>query len=390
MVSDKYFVFNGKKSSDFNVWVTSNEGLSTPKKRYTEVEVPGRNGNLIIEENSFANQTLTLKDCFAIENVTQNIKDINKYLNLQKGYQRLELSWLPDEYRLAAFEGDISPTVRVWEGFGKFDLTFNCKPQRFLKSGEEPITLIPVKPDGGVTFVSPKYMFPTWTYPEVVPSDAYTVAVTLLESEYPISYKVRFYMDGDPAYVDTTEETLTTGERVTKFTTSSDAIGWQVIFSKNASENIDVPKIRIEGYSALIEDKSRMSGILCRRFALHNPTGYKCKPLFDVYGQIFTLQGIKQADAELWSIQSTDYSNVTNHVIMDCENEYLYYVDENGNKKNVTGHITITHKDGANNTLIPSFPEFGEEETLLTQYTTATTAQTEGMMIRVYPHWFTI
>ena len=81
---------------------------------------------------------------------------------------------------------------------------------------------------------------------------------------------------------------------------------------------------------------------------------------------------------------------MTNHVIMDCENEYLYYVDANGNRKNITGYITITHKDDANNTLIPSFPELGEGETLLTQYTTATTAQTEGMMIRVYPRWFTI
>ena len=208
------------------------------------------------------------------------------------------------EYRLANLSEMISiDSSGAGYHSGVFDLTFNCKPQRFLKSGEDPITLLPIKASGNVTFESPKYMFPTWTYPEVIPADAYTVAVTLLESEYPISYKVRFYMDGDPAYVDTTEETLTAGERVIKFTTSTYAIGWQVIFSKNTSENIDVPKIRIEGYSALVEDKSRMSGILCRRFTLHNPTGYKCKPLFDVYGQIFTLQGIKQIGSEFWSIR---------------------------------------------------------------------------------------
>ena len=392
MVNDnkKYFIFNGKKSSDFDVWASGLNLFSSPERLVELIQVPGMNGELLIEYVSFENKELLFKECFIPRNFSENFTNLSNYLNRQKGYQRLELSWLPDEYRLAAFHGDVEASLKNWDGMGKFDLAFNCKPQRFLKSGEEPITLIPIKPDGGVTFVSPKYMFPTWSYPEVVPSDAYTVAVTLLESEYPISYKVRFYMDGDPAYVETTEETLTTGERVTKTTTSSYAIGWQVIFSKNTSEDIDVPKIRIEGYSALVEDKSRMSGILCRRFTLHNPTGYKCKPLFDVYGQIFTLQGIKQIGSEFWSIQSTDYSNVTNHVIMDCENEYLYYVDANGNRKNITGYITITHKDGANNTLIPSFPELGEEETILTQYTTATVAQTEGMMIRVYPHWFTI
>lgn len=392
MVNDykKYFIFNGKKSSDFDVWASGLNIFHSPERRIERIQVPGRNGELLIEDGSFENTELLFKDCFIPRHFSENFTNLSNYLNRQKGYQRLELSWLPDEYRLAAFHGDIEASMKNWDGMGKFDLAFNCKPQRFLKSGEEPITLIPVKADGTTTFMTPKYMFPTWSYPEVVPSDAYTVAITLLESEYPISYKVRFYMDGDPAYVDTTEETLTTGERVTKFTTSSYAIGWQVIFTKSSSEDIDTPKLRIEGFSAAIADKSRMDGILCRRFSMHNPTGYKCKPLFDVYGQIFTLQGVKQIGDEFWSIQSTDYSSVTSHVIMDCENEYLYYVDANGNKKNVTGYITITHKDNANNTLIPSFPEFGEGETLLTQYTTATTSQTVGMMIVVYPHWFTI
>lgn len=392
MVNDnkKYFIFNGKKSSDFDVWASGLNIFHSPERRIERIQVPGRNGELLIEDGSFENTELLFKDCFIPRHFSENFTNLSNYLNRQKGYQRLELSWLPDEYRLAAFHGDIEASMKNWDGMGKFDLAFNCKPQRFLKSGEEPITLIPVKADGTTTFMTPKYMFPTWSYPEVVPSDAYTVAITLLESEYPISYKVRFYMDGDPAYVDTTEETLTTGERVTKFTTSSYAIGWQVIFTKSSSEDIDTPKLRIEGFSAAIADKSRMDGILCRRFSMHNPTGYKCKPLFDVYGQIFTLQGVKQIGDEFWSIQSTDYSSVTSHVIMDCENEYLYYVDANGNKKNVTGYITITHKNDANDTLIPSFPEFGEGETLLTQYTTATTSQTVGMMIVVYPHWFTI
>lgn len=392
MVNDykKYFIFNGKKSSDFDVWASGLNIFYSPERRIERIQVPGRNGELLIEDGSFENTELLFKDCFIPRHFSENFTNLSNYLNRQKGYQRLELSWLPDEYRLAAFHGDIEASMKNWDGMGKFDLAFNCKPQRFLKSGEEPITLIPVKADGTTTFMTPKYMFPTWSYPEVVPSDAYTVAITLLESEYPISYFVRFYMDGDPAYVDTTEETLTTGERVTKFTTSSDAIGWQVIFQKSSSEDIDTPKLRIEGFSAAIADKSRMDGILCRRFSIHNPTGYKCKPLFDVYGQIFTLQGVKQIGDEFWSIQSTDYSSVTSHVIMDCENEYLYYVDANGNKKNVTGYITITHKNDANDTLIPSFPEFGEGETLLTQYTTATTSQTVGMMIVVYPHWFTI
>ena len=384
MVNDnkKYFIFNGKKSSDFDVWASGLNIFHSPERRIERIQVPGRNGELLIEDGSFENTELLFKDCFIPNHFSENFTNLSNYLNRQKGYQRLELSWLPDEYRLAAFHGDIEATLKNWDGMGKFDLAFNCKPQRFLKSGEEPITILPPRTVGG--YSSPKYMFPIWT--EVVPVDAYRIGITLL-SDTSISYKVRFYLDGDPEYVDTTEKTLTVGERVTEV--NYNAIGWQVLFTLGAGVDMEDVQIQIDGHSALIDDNSRFSGVLCRRFRLQNPTGFVCRPILDVFGGIFTIQGITQSDGDAWEITSNDYSNITNHVIMDCENEYMYYYDD-GVRKNLTRYITIQHTDEDSNVLPPSFPVLGEQETMISAWTTATNPQTEGMMIRIYPHWFTI
>lgn len=51
----------------------------------------------------------------------------------------MEDTYHPDEYRIALFKGPIDPEVIFLTG-GKFTLKFECKPQRYLKSGEQKIT----------------------------------------------------------------------------------------------------------------------------------------------------------------------------------------------------------------------------------------------------------
>lgn len=143
--SDRYFVYNGKNSLDFGIHVYDPQILNTPQKRREIIEVPGRNGDIIIEDGSYENVTVTFKNCFIINDFAENFKAFKDFMCSQKGYKRLEISWLPDEYRMAMFEGNVTPVIKDFDGFGKFDVTFNCKPQRFLKSGEIPVE-IPCEP----------------------------------------------------------------------------------------------------------------------------------------------------------------------------------------------------------------------------------------------------
>lgn len=63
------------------------------------------------------------------------------------GYRRLETSDDPDHFWLARIENSpaISQRMRM---LAPFDITFDCKPQRFLKSGEEKIVFYPTDTDG--------------------------------------------------------------------------------------------------------------------------------------------------------------------------------------------------------------------------------------------------
>jgi hypothetical protein len=60
---------------------------------------------------------------------------LSEFLNSRKGYCVLETSWQPEIYRMAAFVSALNPDMNQLNRRGKFSIEFDCKPQRFLKSG---------------------------------------------------------------------------------------------------------------------------------------------------------------------------------------------------------------------------------------------------------------
>lgn len=106
-----------------------------------EVEtIPGRNGNLIYETGSYKNRTGSVS-CFALQqDVEKTIDMVNKFLLSKSGYRRLEVSDDPEHFWLARVENGarIEQRMRV---LAPFEISFDCKPQRFVKSGLQAITM---------------------------------------------------------------------------------------------------------------------------------------------------------------------------------------------------------------------------------------------------------
>ena len=140
--------FNGKSLADFGVHVSGGGTFNSPEKDYETVEIPGRNGNLHIFNERFKNVDLTYKAFIAGDGYISGGKR-NDFANLMRsfrawmlhsnGYQKLEDTYHLDEYRKALFKGPIETEAILLQA-GEFDLTFNCMPQRFLKSGDEIFT----------------------------------------------------------------------------------------------------------------------------------------------------------------------------------------------------------------------------------------------------------
>ena len=100
--------------------------------------IPGRNGNLIFYTGSYENRSGSAS-CFCLQkNVEKAISSASRFLMGKKGYRRLETSDDPDHYWLARVVNSPEINMRL-KTLAPFKIEFDCKPQRFLKSGEFPI-----------------------------------------------------------------------------------------------------------------------------------------------------------------------------------------------------------------------------------------------------------
>ena len=116
----------------FGVYVSGSGTFGAPARDVTFLTVPGRSGQLTMDNGSFQNILVTYP-CFIARDFSENIEHLRSFLLSSAGYKALSDTYHPDEYRMGAFVGPIAPTVDRDLGRGSFDLVFNCMPQRFLK-----------------------------------------------------------------------------------------------------------------------------------------------------------------------------------------------------------------------------------------------------------------
>lgn len=135
-----FIIYNGRSSEDFHVLVQHPPVYEFPARDYTLTHVPGRNGDIITDNEGWKNVKRTYDVAIDARQYgyTTTMGEFVSWLSSGKGYSRLEDSYEPDYYRLATFydAGSISNILRQ---AGIVDLQFDCKPQRYLKIGETPV-----------------------------------------------------------------------------------------------------------------------------------------------------------------------------------------------------------------------------------------------------------
>lgn len=130
--------FNGASSEKYGILVENPPGYSYPQKDVETLHIPGRNGDMYIDNDSYNNVDREYNIAFGDE-VTSYVQQANKvsrWLHSAKGYARLEDSYEPNYFRLAAYneEGSLS---NILQHAGRATIKFNCKPQRYLKTGDD-------------------------------------------------------------------------------------------------------------------------------------------------------------------------------------------------------------------------------------------------------------
>lgn len=133
-----WLTFDGVSLKDFGVYINGNQTYNAPARSREVVNVPGRNGALLLDNGRFDNVEVTYH-AFIYRDFSVNVEGLRNLLLSRTAYKRLEDTYHSEEYRLGIYKGNFSADVVEWLEAGEFDLVFDCKPQRFLVSGEETV-----------------------------------------------------------------------------------------------------------------------------------------------------------------------------------------------------------------------------------------------------------
>lgn len=130
--------FNGVSLRDFETYYDGSQLFSVPERDVEFFSVPGKNGDLSIDNGRYNNVEIEIP-CFIRKDFRRNFSNLINFLYSQEGYKRLETTKEPDIYRMASITSHLEPDTGSFLQSGAFTLTFNCKPQKWLKSGENAI-----------------------------------------------------------------------------------------------------------------------------------------------------------------------------------------------------------------------------------------------------------
>lgn len=133
--------FNGTSSDSIGVIVERIPNRFIPTRRFLEQEVAGRNGNVLIADRSFPNVMQEYEVYLSAE--SQGLPSVARacaeWLCTPTGYARLTDSYDTSVFR-EAFLVDGFNVENSLNKFGRATITFSCKPQKFLLTGQTSTT----------------------------------------------------------------------------------------------------------------------------------------------------------------------------------------------------------------------------------------------------------
>lgn len=136
---EQSLIFGNVNSADYDFYISGEGVFNAPKRDVEAISIPGRNGQLLIDRNRYENIEVVYPAFCQADTIEEFASKLSKYRNAlasQIGYQRLTDTINSEEYRMGTFIDGFEAEPIMFNTVATIDLKFNCKPQRFLKSGE--------------------------------------------------------------------------------------------------------------------------------------------------------------------------------------------------------------------------------------------------------------
>lgn len=140
MIEKFILTVGGVSSVDYDIYALDSNDEESTSREYETVQVPGKNGDLHFDNGRYANIQRTYK-CVCMQGAKRNVAAFVSALLAQTGYQRIEDTLNDEYYKMGVFTGNVAPRFSRTKDAARFDITFGCKPQKWLKIGERELTL---------------------------------------------------------------------------------------------------------------------------------------------------------------------------------------------------------------------------------------------------------
>ena len=144
----KSLTFDGQDSRNYGVYITGQAVFNAPEREVEMISIPGRNGQFALDKGRFENIEVTYPAGIFANTEAEFAEAVSNFRNLlcsKRGYVRLQDEYHPEEYRMAIYKSGLE-LENIALKAGEFEITFDCKPQRYLTSGETAVTVT----NGGV------------------------------------------------------------------------------------------------------------------------------------------------------------------------------------------------------------------------------------------------
>lgn len=144
-------IFDGINTQEKQIVVYGGNVDEIAERDVKTVTVPGRNGVLHFDNGRFGERKQTYLAYLPGDNYPARIGYARTVFGRRgKGYKRLEDTFNADVFSLASFDDAMKPESMAFRTMGLTELSFSCRPERFLRIGEQLITA-----SGAVTVANP-------------------------------------------------------------------------------------------------------------------------------------------------------------------------------------------------------------------------------------------
>lgn len=124
-----YFTFNSKKSTDFGIKIVSSGHLQSPTRRFEQISIPGRTGDLIVDEGCYNNISFNIEGTISTQKrqtIAEAQTKLEEWLQSSIGYQNMSFS---DSVNLKSVCTGIALTP-ILSNFAEITLQFSAYKER--------------------------------------------------------------------------------------------------------------------------------------------------------------------------------------------------------------------------------------------------------------------